>query len=97
MDITYQLADLETRYLDRQRALGRSTNTILRYEATFRLFGRFLDEVGLKSDSRALTTNIMQQFAGFAPLRFGSSVARLSDLKRACMPQLGICAHSLIG
>lgn len=63
MESNYPLPDLEHRFLEHHRALGHSRNTILRYEATFRLFDRFLAETNRPGDSRALTTEGMQRFA----------------------------------
>lgn len=63
MEPTYPLADLQRRYLDHHRALGRSPDTVLRYEATFRLFDHYLADTNRCPDSRALCAEVIQRFA----------------------------------
>ncbi len=63
MEPIYPLADLQQRYLDHHRALGRSPNTVLRYQATFRLFDRYLADTDQQADSRSLNAEVIQRFA----------------------------------
>ncbi len=51
MDNNYPLDDLIARFAHHQRAMGRAPGTILRYQYTFKLFGRFLEAEGLERTS----------------------------------------------
>lgn len=63
MEPAVPLLEWYERYLYHHQALDRSPKTIQHYQATFKLFDRYLTEHAIRPDSRALTSERMQHFA----------------------------------